>query len=597
MKSMYLNNHISDNKEYLRILESYSVVIDGKRKNRKRIIKNLGALSQFDDGNPDYFQRLRDAFKSGIALIPELEEFIDKSVPDTVTIKIKSNDSEQYLAHPKNIGYLLIEKVLEQLKIIDLLENYKKSSKITYDLVGIFKLLIIGRVLKPDSKIATVAQKENYLFNLSSEISDKDIYRSLDVLNKLNNKIQKKMDTVISKSAIGRNREFTYYDVTNFFFHIDQEDDFRKRGKSKEHRVEPIIQMGLFIDNNGIPIAHKEFPGNIIDQLTLRPAVKETIKDFSLDKIVVVADGGMNSGKNRAYLVEQGHGYIVSRSVKNVNAKTRKWILDESDYTNRNGSLPTQNEWKYKSRTICTEVKREDGKLQKLTEKEVVFFSPNYYYRELEAYEKFREYLEECCENPRKVLKSSAKSYLKAVDFETGEIKNNENLKYSINDEKLNEKKKIFGFYLIKTSEIELNSLDIIERYHGLSKIEDCFRITKSNLNGRPIYVRTEEHIKAHFLICFIALTIIRIIQVKFLLSIDKKIQKDGWQEGITAQKLQEGLNSWEASVLGEDRYRISEPTEELKEILEVFGIDWNMFLPNKIKIKRKFNNISVFGS
>jgi transposase len=588
---MYLDKLNNNNTDYLRILQSYSVIVNGKRTTRKKIIINLGPLSKFDDGNPDYFQRLRESFKSGIALIPELEPYVNKKQPEFESIKISRQDSNQYLAHPKNIGYLLLEKILSQLEIPQLLAQYQKTSKISYDLVGIFQLFVYGRILKPASKIATVAQNDSYLFDLCSKVSKRDIYRSLDVLNNLNTKIQQKIDSVISQSSIGRKRELTYYDVTNFFFHIDHEDEFRKRGKSKENRVEPIVQMGLFIDNNGIPIAHQEFPGNNIDQTTLRPAIKTTIKKFNLEKIVVVADGGMNSGKNRAYLATCGHGYIVSKSVKVVKNEIRKWILDSFGYMNQNGVEADDFQWKYKSRIISEKVKDENGNWKELTEKEIVFFSPKYYQKQLHEQQLFHDYLESCCEHPKKVLKS-AKSYLHVVDSKIGEIKDSSELKYSIDENKLEEQREIMGYYLIKTSEIDLDDLEIIDRYHGLSKIEDCFRITKSNLNGRPVYVRTPEHIKAHFLICFVALTIIRLIQIKYLLLRDGKVKSNGWEEGITAFKLQEGLNSWTASFLGEGCYRVSEPTEDIKEMIDQFGINWKMFLPSKEKIKRNFDKI-----
>jgi transposase len=592
---MYLNKFKNHGTEYIRVLESYTTMVNGEMRTRKRIIKSLGRVSKYDDGKGEYFERLREAFKEGKALIPELEEFVQQVHLVPAKIEIDREDPEQYLSHPKNIGYLLIENVLKKLNVIKKLKQYKETSKIEYDLVGIFSMLVIGRILKPESKKATISSSEKCLVDICEGVSEKDIYRSLDVFYDLNINIQRTMDSAIAKSEIGRNRELTYYDVTNFFFHIDEEDDFRKRGKSKENRVEPIIQLGLFIDDNGIPVAHKEFAGNQIDQTTLRPAVKETIKEFELSKLVIVADGGMNSAKNRSYLKDEGHGYIVSKSVKTVDKDTRDWITSLDEYKTRNGESPEEYKWKYKSRIVKSKVKNENYEQRELVEKEVVFFSPDYYLRQLKEHEDFKKFLHECIENPGKIKsKRFAVSYLnkEICDAKSGKIKegSEEKVVYSVNKEKLKQQENILGYYLIKTSELNMSDLEVIEKYRGLSRIEDSFRIAKSNLNCRPVYVRTEKHIIAHFLICFVALAVVRILQVELLKAKKEKNKTKQWKEGITEEKLQEGLRLWQADLLGKDQYRLTEPTKELKELFDVIGIKWNEPLPNQAKIKRMVN-------
>ena len=312
--------------------------------------------------------------------------------------------------------------------------------------------------------------------------------------------------------------------------------------------------MGLFIDNNGIPVSHKLFSGNTQDKTTFKNGLENDVDEMSLGKIITVADNGMNTQENKYLITEKGNGYIVSKSVKKSWTKIGSYALEDKDYTEIENSIG-EVVFKYKLRVNEIELvyKNEDGtkSKKKIKEKEIIYWSKKHYEKELHQNKKFIEYLESCKEHPDKLKDKQRKSqeFIEVIDIDkkTGEVIKTKKIVVFL-EEKLKEYKETLGFYSIVTSEIEENDKEIINRYHGLSRIEDSFRIIKSDLEGRPIYVWPEEHIKAHFLICFIALTIIRIIQYKVLKYDNKStLNVDGWEQGITADKIKQALNNFKA--------------------------------------------------
>ena len=572
---MYLDCFKNYGKPYLRIVHNFYHTDNGKLKQRRVTLKNLGLLSNYDDGKPDLLKRLREQFKNGELV--DLSQFdLTKIQKEKDTIPVKDINLK---LNPKNIGYLLLNQMYHNLGIDVFLNRIKSDSKIEYDLNGLTKLLIFERILNPQSKKKTFENKNRYLFPVTTGEDLNDVYKTLDVLNENSKKIQNRMNTRIKNSSIGRVTDLTYYDVTNYYFETMYGDDdvyeldenneivkdekgqpvivqkgFRKKGVSKEGKKEPIVQMGLFIDNNGIPVSHKLFPGNTQDKTTFKNVLENDVDDMDLGRIVVVADNGMNTQENKYLIVEKGNGYIVSKSVKKSWKKMGPWALDKNDYIEIKNSFG-EVVFKYKSRINEIELtyKNEDGtkSKRKVKEKEIIYWSKKHYEKEVNQNKKFIEYLESCKEHPDKLKDKERKSqqFIKTVDVdkETGEVIHPEKVIVFL-DEKLKKYKETMGFYSIVTSEIEEDDREIINRYHGLSRIEDSFRIIKSDLEGRPIYVWTEEHIKAHFLICFIALTIIRIIQYKILKYENKStLNVDGWEQGITAEKIKEALNNFQA--------------------------------------------------
>jgi transposase len=583
---------------YLQVMESYSEISGGVRKDKKRSVRNLGPLSRFDDGKPNFMKRLRDSFKDGHPIIEELNDLIDQDAPrPKVHIEFDPNDPDDYICDPKNIGYFFLDSLYDSLGIYDVLSLAKSRSEIGYDINGLAKLLVFGRVLEPGSKQMTFKGRDDYLFPVVNSDNQIEIYRALDVLDEKADAIQKRMNLKIAK-GIGRDTDLCFYDVTNYWFEIEDNDvdiadDFgkiiieglRKSGPSKAKNRKPIVQMGLFIDSNGIPIAYRLFPGNHIDQTTLRPALKKTIEKMEFGRVVIVADGGLNSGKNIARILEAHNGYIVSKSAKGSNKDTRAWILDEAGYVWNE----TQT---FKSKSVIRErtVTDENGKKVKIKEKLVSYWSKKQYDHAIHENKKFIGYLNAVIENPDK-LKDKQRNIEKfldkeEVDKETGEVLDTVTVR-SLDMDKLQEYFDIMGYYTIMTSEIDMSDREVIDKYHGLSRIEDSFRIIKSDLEGRPVYVRTKEHINAHFLICFIALTMIRIIQYKVLVSQSKETKNvRGWESGITADNLKKALSDFRADALPGGYFRTTKITEDLASIFMAFGVDMSLKLPNVKEIR-----------
>ena len=607
--------------DYLRISES--VYIPELKKQKKTTIKNIGPLSKYDDGKPDFLKRFRQKWKNG-----ELEFDGLTYSTNTPSRNFFEFDNDQNQIELKNIGYFFINNIFDKLGISEVLNRIKSDSKIEYDLNGLTKLLIFERILNPQSKKKTFENKNRYLFPVTTSEDLNDVYKTLDVLNENSKKIQNRMNTRIKNSSIGRVTDLTYYDVTNYYFETMYGDDdvyeldenneivkdekgqpvivqkgFRKKGVSKEGKKEPIVQMGLFIDNNGIPVSHKLFPGNTQDKTTFKNVLENDVDDMDLGRIVVVADNGMNTQENKYLIVEKGNGYIVSKSVKKSWKKIGPWALDKNDYIEIKNSFG-EVVFKYKSRINEIELtyKNEDGtkSKKKVKEKEIIYWSKKHYEKEVNQNKKFIEYLEACKEHPDKLKDKERKSqqFIKTVDVDkkTGEVIHPEKVIVFL-DEKLKKYKETMGFYSIVTSEIEEKDREIINRYHGLSRIEDSFRIIKSDLEGRPIYVWTEEHIKAHFLICFIALTIIRIIQYKILKYENKStLNVDGWEQGITAEKIKESLNNFKACSDKKGTCMISKPSAYLEKIAKSLSIDiTNLTTIDKInQLKNHVNKVQL---
>jgi transposase len=603
--------------KYLRLQESYSENKNGKILRKNRVIKNLGPLSRFDDGQPNYISRLRTSFKNKTPLIEELYEYVDKDYLDFVSVMFDRKKINESTLNPKVFADFLLDPIFNQLGISDVLFKYKSQTKIQYDLASITKLLTFGRILDPDSKLQTFEQNNNYLFPIVKDLELSHIYKALDVLDILSTKIQARMNNKISKGNVGRDTSHVFYDVTNYYYETQYNDEdevlevdgikiiikegFRKRGISKENRHQPLTQMGLFIDDNGIPVSYKVFPGNHIDQTTLRPALKESIDNYSLGRVIVVADRGLNSDKNIAHLIKRGNGFVIAKSIKKNNKEVRKWILDQKDYRDQKGKfvkIDSELNFKIKSRVVERAIKDEYGKEITFREKQVVYWSKAHFLREARQNKAFMEYLDSAIKFPDKIKDKQAKIeyFMKTtiVDKQTGEVLKVKKVR-EVNEAKVQEFIDLMGYYLITTSEIEKTNGEIINIYHGLSRIEDSFRITKSDLEGRPVYVRKEEHINAHFLICFIALSIVRLLQVKVLNAKGEqakvKTKKDKgdkwWSSGITAENLKKGLNKLLVTQLPAGMCLVSNTPYELKVLFDSLDAKEVRVLPTLSQIKQ----------
>jgi len=591
---------------------------DGKESNKRIVIKNLGYLSEFDDGKGEgLIFRLRKQFKEKSLDIGMDYNDLPTKVKAETKLIIKNPSA---ILNEKNIGYFFIENVFNKLGIPEVIRRYKSDNKLDYDILGITKLLVFGRILDAKSKKATFEKKDNYLLPVTISEDLNEIYKTLDVLYEKCESIQKRMNTRIQNSSIGRDASITYYDVTNYFFetHYPDEDiykldednkivyedgkpvilekGFRKNGVCKKHSGKPLVSMGLFLDSNNIPVAFNVFPGNTHESTGFKETIIPTLNNKNLGKVILVADNGMYDQKAQMLLVANGNGYIISKSVreswgtKPKDSKTLKeWALEDADYKrvfDNNKRLI----YKSKSRVYSRTLRDGEGNSITIKEKQVLTWSIKYYRKNLHDYERLVEELQLYKNNPKLLLqiKKKFKELVKVlqVDEKTGEIINPTDVVVLI-DKKIQKEKEILGYYSIITSETELDDMEIVSKHRGLSRIEDSFRIVRRDFEGRPIYVWTREHITAHFLICFIALTIIRLMQYRVLRSKGKNPSNiaDGWEQGITAEKIKDTLSDFKANHIGDGFYQISELNEEMKTITQAYGIDIDLRFPDVSKI------------
>ena len=571
---------------YLRLVQSYRVEdSQGRKVSRKKTILNIGPLSRFDDGKPDFVQRLKDSYKEGKPIIDLLLPYIEEPVAKKYVITFEDGDMS-CIGNPKLVSQILLDRLFVQLGLDKLCATLKHSLGLSYDLTGFIRLLIFGRILQPASKWETAQQNAQYFAPLADTTYPYHIYDALDVLAEYKEQFIHRMHSSICKT-VGRSSTHIYYDVTNFFFEIEKPDPnedigdgvqkgLRQKGVSKENRKEPIVQMGMFLDDNGIPITIETFPGNTLDQATLRPALKKSMGKLETERFVLVADRGLHSFYNLCHLVSDGQGYIVSKSIRKTPKAERQWIMMQEDY------IAKGNSFKFKSRIVTRRVKDENGVVMELKEKVIVYWSERFYMREYNEHKSFLDFLERLRQNPASfritaIQSNKLKKFFKRefVHKDTGEIIESGKLLGMLDEEKVEELTAFMGYYQIVTSEIDMPDEDVIEAYHGLTQIEDQFREMKGTLNTRPVYVSTKEHIQAHLLVCLIALTMLRLIQKKIISS--SQIEKSGctWSYGMSGRRVQTALQKWQIDKLPGDIYRFSNTTDDdLKRILSAFSIN-----------------------
>jgi len=587
---MFITVCRNNSKKYLRLCDSVRVKNKaGFTVPKNTVILNLGPLDNLDDGQPNYLERLRRSFKAGNPLISALLPYCSKDSPRTRYKFVFDEGNPDCIGEPKLYCHKFLERIFEELGLREFFAAYKGFTKIEYDILGFAKLLIFGRLLNPTSKIATVRQNDDYYDPILSDFNPDNIYDALDFIAENKNKIIRRINTNLVKKA-GRRPEIIYYDVTNFYFETEDADEdeldedgnvltsgLRKFGVSKENRKQPLVQMGLFLDDNGIPIAIEEFAGNTLDHLTLRSALKNNIDGADYSRFIMIGDRGICVYPNLLHLIDTGNGYIVAKSLLKGKETDREWAYAEDGY------IKDGENFKFKSRIARRKATDENGIVREISEKEVVYWSKNFYERCLKENKSFLEFLEKLIATPTnfRVTATHAKclgKFLKKefINEKTGEVLDSSKLIGMLDMEKVAAFKGGMGYYQIVTSELEMNDREVIDKYHGLSRIEDQFRVMKSDLNTRPIFVRSPNHIKAHLLICLIALTILRIIQNKIvdsgLLPKTEKILR--WTSGLSAERIQKALNKWQLDKMPDDYFRfqgLNNP--DLKLILDAFNI------------------------
>ncbi len=540
---MYLNKQKKPNGDiYLSIREKYHVPKVGSR---EKTVQSLGYLSTLkktmDDPIAYYTQYAK-----------ELTARKDSEKAKTITI-----DTSQKLSigtnDVRNVGYGILKLLYKELEI-DKFWNWKtRNRKMKFSTDQIFRLLTISRALYPGSKRDTFIKKDLYFEPFDGFDLD-DIYHALDVIAENQQALQEWIYEH-SKKICARDVSVSYFDCTNYYFDIGRPDvdlldengnpadwegnsipaKYRKRGPEKNHRPDPIVQMGLLMDRNGIPVAYDLFPGNESEKIHMRPIINRVKARFENSRIIYVADRGLNTSDNIYWLNgdnKRDHnprdGYVYGQSVRGADAEFKSWVLSEGYREDKvpsdDGSMIT---FLHKSRIHPKELqvnvtkpgqKKPVKKKVVVDQKQMVYYSEKYAKKQRADRAAMIERAKDLIKYPKKYDRITAKgsaSYILNIAFDktTGEIVEGKTLELDM--DKIKEEEKYDGYYSIVTSELGMSDHEMHEVYRGLARIEDSFKVTKTYLETRPIYVWLNEHIDAHFATCFLALVLIRLLENK----------------------------------------------------------------------------------
>ena len=497
---------------YLVIAQKYRHPV--KKVSTDRTVKSLGYLDELEKKYDDPVSHFKKVAK-------KMTE--EDNAKKKVTLNINMDEElPENISGRKNLGYAAILKVYHELELNVFFNNRARNEPFKYNTNSIMILLVVSRLLSPGSKKKAYLEKDRYFERFSFSLVD--IYRALSHYGRLEIELQKHLNEKV-KEKYGRNTKTIYYDVTNFYFEIDKADEFRKFGKSKEGRHNPIVQMGLAMDSDGIPIHYRIFSGNKLDKETFRSVIGEVRRKYGTGRIVVVADMGIITGDNIYYLTggKACNGYVFSFSVKGGTDAFKEYVLDDKGYAGSDEKPAGEDaSFKIKSRVIARDinVSTKSGRKAKrvVYEKQVVFWAKKYADKARAERGELVKKAMELVEDPAKYERATsygAAKYVKDIRFDkkTGEVILGKKPCFDL--EKLKEDEKYDGYYSIVTSELDMADGDIIDTYRGLWEIEETFKVTKGTIEARPVYVSRHDRIGAHFLTCFIALVIIRLIQKK----------------------------------------------------------------------------------
>lgn len=562
---MFLRKEKRKGRTYLSIVQTYR---DQKTKKTKtKYIKTLGYLDELEKEYDDPISHFKAEAKK------LTDEYNKKVKPINIQIdptkKLSSGTNQT-----KNFGYVALSHFYHELELDQLINNRQRKLNIDYNLNSVMKLLVFGRAIFPGSKKSTYEKKD--MFFDKTDFTQDDVYTGLSYLNRLSDDIQQWLFEVVSQKY-GRDTSTTYYDVTNYYFEINQNDEdilddngnvietgFRKRGAEKNHRPDPIIQMGLLMDNNGLPISYELFDGNTHDTLTLRPTLKNARMKYGLGKVVVVADKGINSADNIYYLLSGNNGYVLSKSVRGGSKELKAYALDPSGYEKYGEDSLIKSEPNTRTIMVSSADDNKNKFSYKVKEQQVIIYSEKYAKRAKAERENTLKKAKDLISNPSRYNRATSYGAAKYIDNiaydEDGVVAES---KMSLNEKLAEEEAKLDGYYCIVTSEEDLSAREVADIYHGLWKIEESFKITKTHLDARPTYVFSKEHINAHFLTCFVTLLISRLLELKT-------------DEKYHIGKLLESLKRSNYTLIEQNHYVLNYYDDVLKDIGNAIGIEFD---------------------
>lgn len=564
----------SKNTTQFYVIKSYR---DKNGKNTSKIVEKLGNTDEVTKKakgkDPiiwakEYIENLNRAEKEN-----NLKILIEKS---TSTL-IPKNEQNLF-----NCGYLFLEKLYYELGLNHICESISKKYKFEYDLNNILSRLLYGRIIFPASKLATNNLSKKFIEQPNFELHD--IYRALEVISKENEFIQAELYKNSLKVS-ERNTGVLYYDCTNYFFELEQENGLKQYGPSKEHRPNPIVQMGLFMDGNGIPLAFNITPGNTNEQTTLKPLEEKILEDFKLSRFIVCTDAGLASTANRKFNNKQERAFITTQSIKKLKKAIMEWALNKDgwklsdDKKTYNINKINENEELYKDKIFYKERWiNENGLEQKL----IVTYSIKYRNYQRQIRNSQVERAQQAISNKNiKINKCNPNDYKRFVKTTSitgdGEIADKKIL--SLNQEQIEKEEQFDGFYGVCTN-LEDGAEEVIRVNQRRWEIEECFRIMKSEFKARPVFLSRDDRITAHFTTCFLSLVLYRFLEKRL-------------EEKFTCSEIIETIRNMNLNKVNEFGYIQSYTRTDLTDSLhEKFNFRTDNEITTEKLIKKIFKNI-----
>ena len=566
---------------------------------------NLGYVEDYTDKYPDPVAYFRQYYRE-LSKQQKIQAAIDaKNNSDIVSLTLDLNEKLQPGTElTRNIGYVAFKRLYRKLELDKFWKKYTRGKKIEYDMEKIFFLLVISRLMDPGSKKYTYEHKDQY-FEPIEGFELEDVYKALDIIAEHDQKLQQWIYHK-SSSFIKRETDVCYYDGTNYYFDIAHPDidevydsgnitekKLRKRGPEKNHRLDPIVSMGLLIDKNGLPISYTLYPCNESEKIHMIPAIQTARNGQMIGRIINVADRGLNTSENIWHLCGDNSkdtptgmdGYVFGKSVRGADKEFKEWVLNKKEYQTvyldpdhiyyDDEDIDEYKEGKvkfvYKIRntvvTLNIHVEMPDGtvkiKRPKTSQRQMVYYSEKYARKQKRERDMMISRAEDLIKHPTKydkVTAAGSASYIKNIQFdkETGEVKGRDLL---LDTEKIAEEEKYDGYYAIVTSEMEMSAEKIRDTYRGLIRIEHTFRITKSEMETRPVYVWTPRHIKAHFGTCFTALCLLKFLMYQL-------------NNEYTARNILDSLKKCNVTELNNTYWQFTHYDDILGKISKLFDID-----------------------
>lgn len=576
----------------------------GIGKVKSRMVESLGRLDELQKQYGDPVAHFRQ-----IATERTAAEKTAKKATVVIDLDETMDTSEDNL---KNVGYGILKQLYKELEI-DRFWNWKtRNLSVKYSIDRIFRMLVFSRILYPASKKKTY-ENRGIFFETFDGFDLDDVYYALDIIAEHQEALQKWIFDHSSKIS-NRDLSISYFDCTNYYFDIgrpdvDSLDDngnpvdkkgdpvpakYRKRGPEKNHRPDPIVEMGLLMDKNGLPVAYDLFPGNESEKIHMRPIINRVKQDFSDSRIIFVADRGLNTSDNVYWLNgdnkgenNRRDGYVYGQSVRGADAEFKAWVLAGNYHVDKwkdaDGNDIT---FTHKSRVYPKELhvnvtkpgsKKPAKKTVKVDQKQMVYYSEKYAKKQKADRDAMVARAKDLIRYPKKYDRITSKgcaSYVLNIAFDknTGEIVDGKNLE--LDEAKIAEEEKYDGYYSIVTSELDMSDREIREVYRGLARIEDTFKVTKTDFDTRPVYVWTNEHIDAHFSTCFTALVLIRLLQAKL-------------ENKYPVSQILESLRKYCCTKIGAGTYQFVYFDEILKACENAFSIELNHKYRSQEQIRR----------